>query len=108
LAPRPAVSICREFAFSSQRGNLPGFFEQWQSRIRNLLFHRRRFCGEGWRIPPNQNIEVDLPFPIDTAADLLHWCIKTGLKISEVVMENELAWRSEQETRAGCSIFLGL
>jgi L-serine dehydratase len=32
---------------------------------------------------------------------LLHWCIKTGLKISEVVMENELAWRSEQETRNG-------
>lgn len=45
--------------------------------------------------------EVDLPFPIDTAADLLHWCIKTGLKISEVVMENELAWRTEQETRQG-------
>jgi len=45
--------------------------------------------------------EVDLPFPINTAGDLLHWCIKTGLKISEVVMENELAWRSEQETKAG-------
>lgn len=45
--------------------------------------------------------EVDLPFPIDTASGLLHWCIMTGLKISEVVMENELAWRSEQETRAG-------
>ena len=45
--------------------------------------------------------EVDLPFPIDTAGDLLHWCIKTGLKISEVVMENELAWRSEQHTRDG-------
>ncbi len=45
--------------------------------------------------------EVDLPFPIDTAANLLHWCRKTGLKISEVVMENELAWRSEQETLAG-------
>ncbi|MGN6639085.1 MAG: L-serine ammonia-lyase [Mucilaginibacter sp.] len=45
--------------------------------------------------------EVDLPFPIDTAGDLLHWCIMTGLKISEVVMENELAWRSEHETRAG-------
>jgi L-serine dehydratase len=45
--------------------------------------------------------EVDLPFPIDTAGDLLHWCIKTGLKISEVVMENELAWRSEQQTREG-------
>jgi len=45
--------------------------------------------------------EVDLPFPIDTAGDLLHWCIKTGLKISEVVMENECAWRGEQETRTG-------
>ncbi|HEY4196324.1 MAG TPA: L-serine ammonia-lyase [Mucilaginibacter sp.] len=45
--------------------------------------------------------EVDLPFPIDTAGDLLHWCLKTGLKISEVVMENELAWQSEKEVRAG-------
>ncbi len=45
--------------------------------------------------------EVDLPFPIETAGNLLHWCIKTGLKISEVVMENEHAWRTEQETCAG-------
>jgi L-serine dehydratase len=43
---------------------------------------------------------VDLPFPINTSSDLLHWCIKTGLRISEVVMENELAWRSEAETKA--------
>jgi L-serine dehydratase len=48
-----------------------------------------------------QKAEVDLPFPIETANNLLHWCIKTGLKISEVVMENELAWRSEQDTRNG-------
>lgn len=45
--------------------------------------------------------EVDLPFPIETAGDLLHWCLKTGLTISEVVLENELAWRSEQDTRDG-------
>lgn len=45
--------------------------------------------------------EVDLPFPIDTAANLLHWCIKTGLKISDIVLENELAWRTETETRNG-------
>ncbi len=44
---------------------------------------------------------VDLHFPIEDATDLLHWCIKTGLSISEVVMENEAAWRSEQETREG-------
>jgi len=53
-----------------------------------------------------QKAEVELPFPIDTAADLLHWCLKTGLKISGVVMENELAWRSEEETRmAALNIF---
>ena len=45
--------------------------------------------------------EVDLPFPIETANNLLHWCIKTGLKISEVVLENESAWRTEQDTRNG-------
>ena len=44
---------------------------------------------------------VDLPFPIDTGRDLLHWCIKTGLSISEIVMENEHGWRTENETRAG-------
>ncbi|WP_295800009.1 L-serine ammonia-lyase [Mucilaginibacter sp.] len=56
-----------------------------------------------------QKAEVDLPFPIDTASNLLHWCMKTGLKISEVVMENELAWRSEQETLQGVqNIFTAL
>ncbi|MGI8952858.1 MAG: L-serine ammonia-lyase [Chitinophagaceae bacterium] len=44
---------------------------------------------------------VDLPFPINTADDLLHWCMKTGLSINEVVMENENAWRSEEETKKG-------
>jgi len=45
--------------------------------------------------------KADLPFPINTAEDLLHWCMKTGLMISEVVMENENAWRSEHETKQG-------
>lgn len=44
---------------------------------------------------------VDLPFPIEKSADLLHWCLKTGLSIAEVVMENEHAWRNEQDTKAG-------
>ncbi len=42
-----------------------------------------------------------LPFPINTAEDLLHWCRKTGLSINEVVMENENNWRPENETREG-------
>jgi L-serine dehydratase len=44
---------------------------------------------------------VELPFPVDKAGDLLHWCLTTGLKVSEVVMENELAWRKEADTIKG-------
>ncbi|MGI8584053.1 MAG: L-serine ammonia-lyase [Chitinophagaceae bacterium] len=56
--------------------------------------------GTGWAdgsAPP----EIILPFPINDADELLHWCMKTGLNISEVVMENENAWRSEAETKKG-------
>ncbi len=49
----------------------------------------------------NNSAETILPFPINDAGDLLHWCMKTGLSISEVVMENENAWRPEQKTREG-------
>jgi L-serine dehydratase len=47
------------------------------------------------------DFSVQLPFPINTSADLLHWCRKTGMSISEVVMENESAWRPETMTRSG-------
>lgn len=44
---------------------------------------------------------IALPFPIETAGDLLHWCMKTGMSIHELVLENEAAWRSEEETKLG-------
>src|SRR5690606_18134879 len=50
--------------------------------------------GETWT-------DVDLPFPVQNAQDLLVWCMRTGLKVSELVLENEQAWRSEEETRQG-------
>lgn len=52
-------------------------------------------------IKVSNNAAVELPFPIDTSDELLHWCRKTGLNISEVVMENELAWRPSEETKTG-------
>ncbi|WP_033565649.1 L-serine ammonia-lyase [Sphingobacterium sp. SYP-B4668] len=45
--------------------------------------------------------EIDLPFPIDTAQELMVSCMRTGLKISDLVLENETAWRSEEETKDG-------
>ncbi|MEO6915573.1 MAG: L-serine ammonia-lyase [Chitinophagaceae bacterium] len=47
------------------------------------------------------SFQVILPFPVNEADELLLWCMKTGLSISEVVLENENAWRPEAETRAG-------
>ncbi|RDC56869.1 L-serine ammonia-lyase [Pedobacter chinensis] len=49
----------------------------------------------------SQKAQVDLPFPIEKAKELLHWCLSTGLKVSEIVLENELAWRPESVTKAG-------
>lgn len=49
----------------------------------------------------NNDDEMVLPFPVNNAGDLIHWCMQTGMNISEVVMENENSWRPEQETRQG-------
>ena len=45
--------------------------------------------------------EITLPFPIEKAADLLNWSRQTSFKISEVVMQNELAWRTQAEIKGG-------
>ncbi|MBA4166472.1 MAG: L-serine ammonia-lyase, iron-sulfur-dependent, subunit alpha, partial [Chitinophagaceae bacterium] len=61
--------------------------------------------GGGFVVQENErssgNALVQLPFPINKAEDILHWCRKTGLGIHEVVMENESAWRSEGDTKKG-------
>jgi L-serine dehydratase len=49
----------------------------------------------------NNDEEVVLPFPINDAEDLIHWCMQTGMNISEVVMENENSWRPENKTKEG-------
>jgi L-serine dehydratase len=42
-----------------------------------------------------------LPYDFDSGAQLLGLCRKSGLGIAELMLENEKAWRSEAETRAG-------
>ena len=44
---------------------------------------------------------VELAFPTNNAADILHWCRKTGMAIHEMVLENETSWQSEEETKKG-------
>ena len=42
-----------------------------------------------------------LKYEINDADDLLQNCMRAGLSISQLVMENEKCWRSETETRKG-------
>ena len=58
------------------------------------------FVEEEGEFKKNQH-QIILPFPIQKAADLLHWCRSTGMTISEIVMENENAWRTESLTKNG-------
>ncbi|MFN5335448.1 MAG: L-serine ammonia-lyase [Bacteroidota bacterium] len=61
--------------------------------------------GGGFIVKENEEVlhkqVVQLPFPVETADELLHWCMKTGMSVSEVVYENELAWRSEADVKLG-------
>lgn len=50
---------------------------------------------------------VTLPFPIESARDLLGHCARHGLTVPEVVWRNELAWRTPEEIRRGLGAIWG-
>lgn len=79
-------------SFLAETANGEHFSETWYSIGGGFVQQE----GES----PQAGAAVQLPFPIDTAEDLLHWCMK-GLSISEVVMENELTWRTEDAVKEG-------
>ena len=61
--------------------------------------------GGGFVIKEGEDLgshqQMELPFNINTSDELLHWCRTTGMNISEIVLENESAWRKESETISG-------
>ncbi|MGY8871200.1 MAG: L-serine ammonia-lyase [Pseudomonadales bacterium] len=44
---------------------------------------------------------TELPYPFTNGNELLAMCEKNNISISELMMENEKAWRSEEEVRVG-------
>ena len=42
-----------------------------------------------------------LPFPFHSGDELLKLCEESGMTIAQIMLENEKAWRSEDEIRAG-------
>ena len=51
--------------------------------------------------PASATAPLTLPYPIETAADLLRWCDQMGGSVADVVRANERAWRSDRDTAAG-------
>ena len=45
--------------------------------------------------------DVQLPYDFSSAVELLALCNKHGLRVSELMMANERAWRSDEEIRSG-------
>ena len=61
--------------------------------------------GGGFVVQENEESQgvdtAELPYPIDTAQDLIEHCTRTGLSIPELVGKNELYWRTEEEISEG-------
>ncbi|WP_340054369.1 L-serine ammonia-lyase [Pseudomonas sp. JAI120] len=45
--------------------------------------------------------DVQLPYEFSSAVELLALCNKHGLRVSELMMANERAWRSDEQIRSG-------
>ncbi|MDT7803966.1 MAG: L-serine dehydratase [Actinomycetota bacterium] len=74
------------------------------------LLRERTYYSVGGGFVRDESYETDavfvedatpVPYPFRTGADLLGHCASTGLPISEIMLANELSWRSREEVRDG-------
>ncbi|GLZ39510.1 L-serine ammonia-lyase [Actinokineospora sp. NBRC 105648] len=83
-------------------------FTAWDAEGVELAHRTYYSVGGGFVLDENSTdgpvISADttpVPFPFRTATDLLAHCESSGLNIAEVMLRNELVWRTEPEIRAG-------
>ncbi|HEY2061423.1 L-serine ammonia-lyase [Amycolatopsis sp. NBC_01480] len=74
------------------------------------LLRERTYYSVGGGFVRDESYETDavfvedstpVPYPFRTGADLLKHCADTGLPASEIMMRNELSWRTREEVRSG-------
>ncbi|WP_206787275.1 L-serine ammonia-lyase [Amycolatopsis sp. MtRt-6] len=74
------------------------------------LLRERTYYSVGGGFVRDESYETDtvfvedstpVPYPFRTGADLLGHCASTGLPISEIMLANELSWRTAAEVRSG-------
>jgi len=61
--------------------------------------------GGGFIIKDGESVissdRKSLPYEINDADDLLQYCMRAGLSISQLVLQNESTWRTDSKTKAG-------
>ncbi|MET8994156.1 L-serine ammonia-lyase [Amycolatopsis sp. NPDC004169] len=74
------------------------------------LLRERTYYSVGGGFVRDESYETDtvfvedstpVPYPFRTGADLLAHCASTGKPISEIMLANELSWRTAEEVREG-------
>lgn len=83
-------------------------FSAYDANGATLASHVYYSVGGGFVVDENATgasrvVEDDtvLPYPFDSGDELLEICDRTGLSISDIMLENEKAWRGEEEIRSG-------
>ena len=51
--------------------------------------------------PTTNETAREVPFPFGSGADLLEMCAREGMRVDEIVLANEAAYRALEETKAG-------
>ncbi|SFI92142.1 L-serine ammonia-lyase [Amycolatopsis sacchari] len=70
----------------------------------DLLLERTYYSVGGGFVRGEQGVVEDstpLPHPFTTGGELLALCREEGVPVSEIMLRNELAWRSREEIEAG-------
>ncbi len=94
-----------------KRESLPGHpngmrFSAFDAAGNELLSRVYYSVGGGFVVNENKTddpviteSEVDLPYPFESGEELLKICRDNNLRISDLMLQNELAWREESEIR---------
>jgi L-serine dehydratase len=109
---RVDFDITRDLVFE-KRKSLPGHpnglrFNAIDTHSETLLERVYYSVGGGFVVSENHTDDpvivespMDLPFPFERGAELMSLCETNKLSISDLMLENEKAWRSEEEIRDG-------
>ena len=113
LAGRHDVAFGADDLVLHRRKSLPGHpngmrFEAWSPN--GALLRERVYYSVGGGFVVDESAvgadrvvadETPVRYPFASAEELLRTCAETGLRISDVMLANELSWRTEAEVRAG-------